>query len=74
MIYVHVLTYLYNKFHMFNSTVLFVIIKIKWKTNLESSLVTLTRIKFPILQANLSLRSVILEQAENDDITIHHML
>jgi hypothetical protein len=60
---------------MFNSTVLFVIIKIKWKTNLEPSQVTLTPIKLPILHANpTSLCPVILEQTENDDKTIHHML
>lgn len=67
--------YLYNKFHMFNLSDLFVIIKIKWKTNLESWQVALTRIKVPILHASpTSLCPVILEQTENDDKIIHHML
>ena len=67
--------YLYNKFHVFNLSDLFLIIKIKWKTNLESSQVALTRIKVPILHTSpTSLCHVILEQTENDDKIIHHIL
>ena len=67
--------YLYNKFHMFNLSYLFLIIKIKWKTNLEFSQVALARIKVPVLHASpTSLCIVILEQNESDDKIIHHML
>jgi hypothetical protein len=67
--------YLYNKFHIFNLSDLFLIIEIKWKTNLESSQVALARIKVPILHASpKSLCPVILDQNESDDKITHHVL
>lgn len=50
-----------------------IVASIKWKTNLDSSQVALTRIKVPILHANpTSVCPVILEQTENDGKVIHH--
>jgi hypothetical protein len=51
------------------------IIKIKWKTNLESSQVALARIKVPFLHAGpTSLCPVILDQNESDHKIIQHVL